>query len=90
MAVQQALPNRCRVALLHLDHLRRFFPELAGNADGDLLAFPGRERMAGVTVDAGEGFVVDLHLQGLFGLLFGGGFGDGAQVLFPIVEFGPT
>jgi hypothetical protein len=43
-----------RANLFDFQHLRRFFAELADDADGDLLAFLHRERMALVAVNAGD------------------------------------
>ncbi len=72
--------------LFHFQCLRRFFPKLADDTHGDLLAFLHGERMAGVTVDAGEGFIVNLQLQGLFGLPLCRSFGEVAQAAFSLVE----
>jgi hypothetical protein len=70
----------------HLHDFGCFLAELADDADGNFLAFLYREGVAGVAVEAGEGFVVDLDFQGLFGGFFGSGFGEVAQAFFPVVE----
>ena len=70
----------------NFQHFGCFFSELADDADGDFLALLHQKGMALVTVNAAEGLVVDFHFQGLFGLLFRGGFGEVAQAAFPFIE----
>ncbi len=55
--------------------------------DSNLLPFFYLEGTADVAVSTGEGFVVNLDLQRLFGSLLRRGESEVAQAFFPRVEF---